>query len=195
MDEEPILSAKRVIPPPDLPKPPPPPEPVVTESGPAAGTPAVNVRIREVGAEADETPKAGTLAPFNTRIVAAVIDTLAAAGLQIAAMLILPAFAHKIAWLLGIGYLVTRDSLPFLGGQSVGKKAMKLQAVTKEGKPLTGNWEAALVRNAILMIPFFGLIELFVLLSREGKPEHGMRLGDEWAKTKVIVAQPPPAAE
>jgi len=37
------------------------------------------------------------------------------------------------------------------------------------------------------MIPFFALVEIFILLSREGKPDHGRRLGDEWAKTKVIV--------
>ena len=99
----------------------------------------------------------------------------------------LPGFAERIAWLVGIAYLVTRDSLPFLGGQSVGKKAMKLKVVTLEGKPITGNWEAALIRNGVLLIPFFGLIELFVLLTREDKPEHGRRLGDEWAKTKVIM--------
>ncbi len=89
---------------------------------------------------------------------------------------------------------MTRDSLPFLGGQSVGKKAMKLKAVTLEGKSLVGNWEAALIRNGVLTIPFFVMVELYVLLSREGKPGHGFRLGDEWAKTKVIIAEDPPAA-
>jgi uncharacterized RDD family membrane protein YckC len=88
--------------------------------------------------------------------------------------------------------MVTRDSLPFLGGQSVGKKAMKLQVVTLEDKPITGNWEAALIRNGVLLIPFFGLIEIYVLLTREDKPERGRRLGDEWAKTKVIIAVEPP---
>ena len=85
--------------------------------------------------------------------------------------------------------------LQFLGGQSVGKKAMKIRAVTLDGKSLVNNWEPALIRNAILAIPVFPLIELFVLLTREGKPEQGRRLGDEWAKTKVVMApEPPPAA-
>ena len=75
-------------------------------------------------------------------------------------MWILPGFAAPVAWLLGIGYFVSRDSLPFLGGQSVGKKAMKLKAVTMEGKSLVGNWEAALIRNGVLVIPFFVLVEL-----------------------------------
>jgi len=157
------------------------------------GPSGVNVRVREAAAESE--PEAGSLAPFNTRIIAALIDVAVAAGLMIAAMWILPDFAATIAWLLGIAYLVTRDSLPFLGGQSVGKKAMKLKAVTLEGKSLVGNWEPSLIRNGVLIIPPFPLIELYVLLSREGKSGHGFRLGDEWAKTKVIIAEDPPAAD
>jgi uncharacterized RDD family membrane protein YckC len=186
MDNEPIQPEKPAIPPPDLPPPPPP----VPESAPR---PVVNVKIREAGASLESEPESGGVAPLNGRIVAAVIDVLVAMGLQIAAAMLLPSFVHRITWLVGIAYLVTRDSLPFLGGQSGGKKAMKLRAVTLEGKPLTGNWEPALIRNAVLLIPFFGLIELFVLLTREGKPGHGIRLGDEWAKTKVIVAEETPA--
>ena len=157
-----------------------------------SGPSRVNVRVREAAAESE--PEAGSLAPFNTRIIAALIDVAVAAGLQVAAMWILPQFAAKIAWLLGIAYLVTRDSLPFLGGQSVGKKAMKIKAVTVDGKSLVNNWEPALIRNGVLLIPLFPLIELFILLTREGKPEHGRRLGDEWAKTQVILAPEPPAA-
>ena len=85
---------------------------------------------------------------------------------------------------------MTRDSLPFLGGQSVGKKAMKLRVVTQQGASLVNNWEAALIRNAVLAIPLFGFVELIILLTREDKPERGLRLGDEWAKTKVIIAPP-----
>lgn len=158
------------------------------------GTAGVNVRVREAEPSAASEPEAGSIAPFNTRMIAAIIDVAVMAGLWIAVSMILPHFAAKIAGLLGIAYLVTRDSLPFLGGQSVGKKAMKLKAVTLEGNALTGNWEPAIIRNGVLLIPLFGLIELFILLSREGKPEHGRRLGDEWAKTKVILAPDPPAA-
>jgi uncharacterized RDD family membrane protein YckC len=150
------------------------------------------MQIREAGDSDDDAPQAGSLVPFNTRIIAALIDVVVSIGLQISAVWILPGFASRIAWLVGIGYLVTRDTLPFLGGQSVGKKAMKLKVVTLEDKPVTGNWEAALIRNGILIIPLFGFIELFVLLTREDKPERGRRLGDEWAKTKVIVAVDPP---
>jgi uncharacterized RDD family membrane protein YckC len=195
MDEEPLSALKPAVPPPDIPKPaiPPPDLPKAQEPIPAvSAAPPVNVRIREVGDSDDDAPQSGSLVPFNTRVIAAVIDLVVAIGLQISVLWILPSFASRIAWLVGIGYMVTRDSLPFLGGQSVGKKAMKLQVVTLEDKPITGNWEAALIRNGVLLIPFFGLIEIFVLLTREDKPERGRRLGDEWAKTNVIIAVEPP---
>lgn len=198
MDEEPSQPAKPDIPPPSIPPPsipkpsiPPPdikpPEPVAVPSRP----PVVNVKIREAGEEPDDEGKPGGLAPFNTRAIAALIDVALAIGLQISALWILPDFAERIAWLVGVAYLVGRDSLPFLDGQSVGKKAMRLRVLTLEGKPVTGNWEAALIRNAILLIPVFPLIELFVLLTREGKPDQGRRLGDEWSKTKVVIAEDP----
>jgi uncharacterized RDD family membrane protein YckC len=180
MENEATPPEKYAPPPPDLPKPPPPGEKSSTP-------PPVNVHIKEAGASEEDESEHESLAPLNSRILAALIDVVVAVGLQMSALWILPGFADRIAWLVGIAYLVSRDSLPFLGGQSVGKKAMKLRVVTRDDKPLTGNWEPALIRNGVLIIPFFGIIELFVLLTREDKPEQGLRLGDEWAKTKVIV--------
>lgn len=189
MENDPVQPEKPVIPPPDIPKPTIPP----ILPSPPPPIPAVNAKIREAG-DTEQESHGDPLAPLNTRIVAAVIDVLVAAGVQITALWILPSFAERIAWLAGFAYLVTRDSLPFLGGQSVGKKAMKLRAVTADDQPLTGKWEPALIRNAPLLIPFFGLIELFVLLTREDKPGRGQRLGDEWAKTKVVIAENPAEA-
>jgi len=201
MQEEPIPQAKSVIPTPDVPQSPPPPamagtEPVQPADPPPAmtGTAGVNVKVREAADSAESGPEAGSIAPFNTRIIAALIDGAVAAGLLIAAMWILPHFAVWIARLLGIAYLVTRDSLPFLGGQSVGKKAMKLKAVTMDGKSLVGNWEPSIIRNVAMIVFPLAVVEFIILLTREGKPEHGRRLGDEWAKTKVILAPDPPAA-
>jgi len=190
MDEEQLSAKKPSVPPPDIPKPSIPP-PDIKPPEPSSPPPLVNVRIREAAEPEDDSPQAGQLVSFNTRVIAALIDIVVTMGLQIAALWILPDFASRLAWLLGIAYFVTRDSLPFLGGQSVGKKAMKLRAVTLEDKPLTGVWETALIRNGVLLIPFFAIIEVFVLLSREDKPERGRRLGDEWAKTKVVIAEDP----
>lgn len=92
-----------------------------------------------------------------------------------------------------LGYLViialwlTRDALPFLDGQSIGKKLFKIQAVDEAGKPLTGRWKESALRNILLIILGLGhLVELIVLFTRQGKPEAGRRLGDDIAKTKVI---------
>ena len=159
----------------------------------SAGNAAAKVNL--AGLREEGTAPAKGLASLNIRITAAAIDMVVALGISVGLVLILPAFAGKLAGLIGIAYLVLRDSLAFLGGQSVGKKAMKLKAVTLDGKSLVSNWEAALVRNGVLIIPFFGLVELFILLNREDKPERGRRLGDEWAKTQVIVEPRPLVSE
>jgi uncharacterized RDD family membrane protein YckC len=199
------VPAKPVIPPPGLAKPPPPP-PSPLESLPKPTPPpsqevpventAARVNLRGSRVEADVESSANRPVLFNTRISAAIIDLLVAVGVNIGLVLILPGFAARLGWVVGIAYLLARDSLPFLGGQSVGKKAMGIRAVTTlDGKPLTGNWEAGLIRNGVLIIPLFPLIELFILLSREDKPERGLRLGDEWAKTRVIIEPKPPVPE
>lgn len=155
----------------------------------------MKVKIRNAQDSDDDGSPAAGLASFNSRVTAAVIDMVVASGIAIGLAFILPGFADRLAWLAGIAYLVTRDSLPFLGGQSVGKKAMKLRAVTLDGESLVGNWEAALVRNGVLAIPLFAFVELFILLTREDKPGRGRRLGDEWAKTKVIIEETQPSAD
>lgn len=109
-----------------------------------------------------------------TRILAYVIDLLIVVGFSM-----LP----RWGWIIGIAYMVTRDALPFLQGQSVGKKAMKLRAVTLQGDPLTGNWNQGIVRNIVLIIPLFPLVELFVWWFSPDR----MRLGDQWAGTTVVV--------
>lgn len=180
-----------VIPPPDLPQLPTPPPalPPVTAASPNA---AAKVKIRSAQDVGEGGSSDGTLASFNTRATAALLDVVMALGIAIGLAVLLPGFADRLAWLTGGAYLVTRDSLPFLGGQSVGKKAMKLRVVTLDGKSLIGNWEAALIRNGVLVIPLFAFVELFILLTREDKPERGRRLGDEWAKTRVIVEETRP---
>jgi uncharacterized RDD family membrane protein YckC len=82
----------------------------------------------------------------------------------------------------GFAYVLLRDALPFLDGQSIGKKVIGIRAVTEDGQPLTGNWGPALVRNVVLFIPLFPLVELIVLLTNPKK----QRLGDQWAKTRVV---------
>lgn len=112
-------------------------------------------------------------AEVGSRVVAYLID-----GVLTFALAMVP----YIGWVAGFAYFLTRDSLPFLDGQSVGKKAMGIRAVSESGEPLTNNWGPGIIRNLVLMIPLFPLIELIVLVSND----KGLRLGDQWAKTQVI---------
>jgi uncharacterized RDD family membrane protein YckC len=203
--DTPDSSAKHVIPPPDISRrPPTPPSPLdrhSTFSPPPsrhAGDPSARVKLRKPGDPVVETESgmAGPqLAQFNPRVMAALIDLAVAIGVSIALTLLLPDFADRLAQVAGMAYFVSRDSIPFLRGQGIGKKAMKLKVSTLDEKSLVGNWRAALIRNGILLIPIFALVELYILLSRENGVNRGRRLGDEWAKTRVFAAEIPVSEE
>ena len=85
--------------------------------------------------------------------------------------------------IVGIVYFLLRDALPFLNGQSIGKKAMKIRAVRADnGAPLTDDYGKSALRNVSLLIPIFGLIDAFMVFSDDKK-----RFGDKWAETKVVI--------
>ncbi|MBI23097.1 MAG: hypothetical protein CMN05_05835 [Roseibacillus sp.] len=186
------------LPPPDVAKSVRPPSPAVSGSGPDA---PLKVSVDpDSSADDPDLPVAahvnrqvpGADATLGNRLLAALIDGIVAAGLAWAVQLlnILPfiEIGSQLSWVVAAGYLISRDSLSFLQGQSVGKRAMKLQAVTTEGVSLEGNWRPGLIRNAILVIPLCSLVELIVLFTRQDSPKPLLRLGDEWANTKVINA-------
>ncbi len=134
-----------------------------------------------------EVASPSSMAPLAPRLIATVIDFGICVVISLVFM-ILPSQLENLGGLVAMSYILLRDALPFLGGQSIGKKLMKIRAVTADGQSLSGNWSPALIRNAILLVPCLGVIaELIVLITREGKPEAGRRLGDDWAKTKVIL--------
>jgi len=139
--------------------------------------------------EEEGAPLAGSEAAFDSRVIALIIDAFAA-GIIYA---VISTLSGTLALLLYTAYFLTRDALPFLDGQSLGKKLIKIRAVDLQGKSLSGNWQASIVRNIPFAIPFFGLVEAYILYK---KKEDGLplrRLGDEWGKTKVIVAKQEPA--
>lgn len=149
------------------------PEPVVADAaGATAATPEP---------EAAPEVEAETLAPdaaaatIGNRILAFIIDAILASVCSVVPI---------VGGLVGLAYMLTRDALPFLEGQSIGKKAMKIRAVSSEtGKPLTNDWGPSVIRNVVFMIPFFPIVELIVLSNNK----QNLRLGDQWAKTKVVV--------
>lgn len=202
---KPDVATTSEVPPPDLSRrPPPPPSPLdqlaksTSPPRPLAEDAAARVNLRparDAGESSDDASAAAGIASFNSRVVAGGIDVLVALGVAIGLGWLLPDFAAGLAKWAGIAYLIARDSLPFLGGQSIGKKAMRLQVTMSDGTPLQGNWPAALIRNGILLIPFFAFVEIFVLLNRDSSAERGRRLGDDWAKTRVIVEKPTAAED
>ena len=146
--------------------------------------PIPNFEEEEVSAE----PYSETLLP--QRIIAGLIDGITAGALASIVGLILPDILGILANAVGIAYFLFKDSLPFLGGQSVGKKVMKIQAVSAEGVPLTKDFTKGIIRNAFLVVPFVALVEAYILHTRENAPNAGLRLGDDFAKTKVVPVAP-----
>lgn len=123
---------------------------------------------------------------LHKRLLAGAIDCAIAFGPVVVISQTLPSLG-KVALALQIAYLLTRDCLPFLDGQSIGKKILHLRAVTADGQPLTNQWQPGILRNILFVVPAVGpLVELIVLYTREEKPERGLRLGDGFAGTKVI---------
>ena len=85
-----------------------------------------------------------------------------------------------------IGYLLTKDAIPaqggFFGGQSIGKKLMKIKVIKEDtGLGIEGDWGAAIVRQVSLLIPIFGFIDALMVMGDERK-----RFGDKWANTIVV---------
>ena len=115
------------------------------------------------------------LAGPGSRFVAALIDGVLS-GIASA----IPAIGVVIA----IGYGLVKDAIPFLDGQSIGKRAMGIRAVKEGGQPLTGDYVTAIVRQISLWIPLFNIVDACMVFS-EGR----QRFGDRWAKTIVIVAK------
>lgn len=150
---------------------------------PPPGTVKVEKRVESVDDD-ESPPPPGSEAPFNSRVLGGLIDSVVCVALNIACHIALPNVLEFIGGLVSTAYFLTRDSLPFLGGQSIGKKAMRIKAVTLDGKSLAGNWQAGIVRNVFI---FIAPVELFILWNRNEKGGTLRRLGDDYAKTKVIV--------
>lgn len=138
--------------------------------------------------DGDVVPAPGTEAAFDNRVIAAIIDSFVFVGLVIVVDIIFP---RALAYLVAYAYILTRDALPVLDGQSIGKKLMKIRAVTLSGAKLTNNWQASVIRNISMAIPFFGLVEAYILYQKKEKGEPLIRLGDEWGKTKVVAVGGP----
>ena len=113
-------------------------------------------------------------ASAGDRFLARLID-----GFAVSLISIIIPFIGGIA---GLVYLFTMDALPFLNGQSIGKKVMKIRVVdAATERPITEDYSKSALRYVSLIIPFFNIIDAFMVLSDDGR-----RFGDKWADTKVM---------
>jgi uncharacterized RDD family membrane protein YckC len=107
------------------------------------------------------------------RFMAALID-----GVLLWAALMVPGIGIVLALVYGF----TKDAWPILGGQSIGKKAMGIRAVHQAtGKPITGDYVSAIIRQVSLFIPFFNVVDACMVFSADRR-----RFGDRWAGTVVL---------
>jgi uncharacterized RDD family membrane protein YckC len=130
-----------------------------------------------VSAESRFPAPASEPATAGARFLASCLDVIVAG---------VPAFIPIAGWIWAILYIWTKDALPFLGGQSVGKKVLGLRVINLEtGKPIKGDYGAAITRQLSLAIPVFGIVDACMVFSAEGR-----RFGDKWAKTVVVKNNP-----
>ena len=129
------------------------------------------------------TPVSREKATAIIRFVAVFIDSIIA----YVPMIILGMISSNLStlgYLLAIGYMLTRDSLPFLNGQSVGKKLMSIKVIREDtGAGIMGDYGTGVVRAIPQMIPILNLVDALVIFRDSTK-----RFGDEWAKTIVVKA-------
>ena len=190
MSEKEEEKEKKAVPPPTIKDTPPEKPPTTTADAgpppekkeePKKDEPEGDESSDEIIAESENEQGAET--DLGNRIVGGLIDGVVASGLSfVLAFLPIP-FIGMLGNAVAIAYFLLRDSLPFLDGQSLGKKVVGSRAVKEDGSHLTNDHQTAALRNVWMLIPF---LELIVLIVRKDKPEAGRRLGDDFAKTKVI---------
>lgn len=127
------------------------------------------------------TPSTRIKATAGQRFVAILIDGLLFSIPQYLLVNVMGLYSlGTIITLLSVAYTFTKDSAPFLGGQSIGKKTMGIKVVHQaDGTSILGDYGAGVIRYLSLFIPFVDPI--LVLIGKE-------RLGDGWAKTEVVKA-------
>lgn len=143
---------------------------------------------QEVSLEPSDGP-ASEPSLLRSRSFAALIDISVACSFFVLGLLLFPDPPRVIPFALGALYLLTKDSLGILNGQSIGKKIMRLRAVNARNRTLAGNYLAGLKRNLSWVV---APIEFAILYVREDEPTKGRRLGDDWAQTSVVVQEKSP---
>ncbi|HVG10647.1 MAG TPA: RDD family protein [Thermoanaerobaculia bacterium] len=88
-----------------------------------------------------------------------------------------------VSFMFAAAYILYEGLMLASGGQTVGKKAMKVKVVTAEGSELTSGqaWGRAASRQILGIVPCLGLIDYLVGFGQERTTIHDMM-----AKTRVV---------
>lgn len=87
--------------------------------------------------------------------------------------------------LLTLAYFLTRDALPMLGGQSVGKRLMKIRVLKQDGLTTTqGEFGLVFLRTAPEFLPIVNFVDIGYMFSKSRQ-----RIGDRRAKTIVVSSR------
>ncbi len=120
-----------------------------------------------------------TQASLADRFIGGLIDWLVVIAIS---YLLQGLLGWQFTYLISAAYILVRDALPFLEGQSIGKKVMKTRSVLEDsGIPTTNDYRTSILRNVLLFIPIVSLVDALFIFGNERK-----RLGDKLAKTIVI---------
>ncbi|MBK3519784.1 RDD family protein [Carboxylicivirga marina] len=115
----------------------------------------------------------GTTSFFVERLLAGIIDVSIVLGLSL---------FPRIGWIFGLIYFLFKDSLPFLKGQSFGRRLFKIKVVSNaDDQSLVTTPDKALIRQIVFLVPLLNLVEIFYFLFKKE------RLGAIWTSTKVIM--------
>jgi uncharacterized RDD family membrane protein YckC len=114
----------------------------------------------------------------NKRVCGFLIDV---AVVSITGIVLVFILGRNVDWFVWITYMLFKDCF---NGQGIGKRLVSLLVVDANGNPPKPT--QTIVRNLPLIVPFFPIIEYFVLL----RSKEGRRLGDRLAKTRVHDMRP-----
>jgi uncharacterized RDD family membrane protein YckC len=119
--------------------------------------------------------------PFPERFMAHAIDLVVTMGLCL---------FPRIGWIAGLIYYLTKEAIPGLKGQSIGKKFFDLQVVTQSSQTaLTQQPEKSILRGLVSLLPIINIVDVYYLLAGH------QRLADKWAQTTVIKTTNSPHKE
>ena len=80
-------------------------------------------------------------------------------------------------------YYLTRDALPMLGGQSLGKKLLGIRVLKQDSLETTrGEFGIVFLRTLPAILPILNIVDAIYIFSKSRQ-----RIGDRWAKTIVVL--------